>query len=234
MTRRTTGTPGRLTHAALEYAARQAFSGSTDVRIVMQDALESGLTEAETTLGWPQTPEWKLERPELLSRLRRAIAATDFLAPEYVPFAAEVTFESSWYGLKVRGLIDRVDRRGEQLMITDYKSGTGKPQGVQDAGGRLSLDLQLPIYLQAALPSLWPEFRPAGAAYFSLRGARVIDRVRLPGSELEAFAQRIRAQLALGALPPRPDPAQKACEFCRFDAVCRGGARAARKAAPWG
>jgi ATP-dependent helicase/DNAse subunit B len=80
-------------------------------------------------------------------------------------------------------------------MITDYKSGRSKPQGVQDAGGRLSLDLQLPIYLQAALPSLWPELRPAGAAYFSLRGARVIDRARLSGSELEAFVQRLRAQL---------------------------------------
>ena len=225
---------GRLTHAALEAAARQAFEDTAEPRAAMAGAIEAALTQAETLLEWPQTPEWQLERPELLSQLRRAIAAPDFLAPEYVPFAAEVTFEGSWYGLKVRGLIDRVDRKGEQLMITDYKSGTSKPQGVQDGNGRLSLDLQLPIYLQAALPSLWPEFRPAGAAYFSLRSARVIDRVRLPGSELEAFVQRIRAQLALGALPPRPDAAQKACESCRFDAVCRGGVRAARKVAPWG
>ena len=224
---------GRLTHATLEAAARQAFEETTEPRTAMADALETALAQAETLLEWPQTPQWQLERPELLTQLRRVVAAPDFLAPEYHPFAAEVTFEGSWYGLKVRGLIDRVDRKGEQLMITDYKSGTSKPQGVQDAGGRLSLDLQLPIYLQAALPSLWPEFRPAGAAYFSLRSARVIDRVRLPGSELEAFVERVHAQLSLGALPPRPDPALKACEFCRFEAVCRGGARAARKVAPW-
>ncbi|WP_407538647.1 PD-(D/E)XK nuclease family protein [Deinococcus radiomollis] len=224
---------GRLTHAALETAARQAFESVAEPRTAMADAIEAALLQAEAHLEWPQTAEWQLERPELLARLRRVIAAPDFLAPEYVPFATEVNFEGSWYGLKVRGLIDRVDRKGEQLMITDYKSGTTKPQGVQDASGRLSLDLQLPIYLQAALPSLWPEFRPAGAAYFSLHGARVIDRVRLPGSELEAFVERVRAQLALGALPPRPDAAQKACKFCRFDAVCRGGARSARKVAPW-
>ena len=224
---------GRLTHAALEAAARQAFGNTAEPRVVMAGAIEAALAQAETQLEWPQTPEWQLERPELLARLQRVIAAPDFLAPEYVPFAAEVSFEGTWYGLKVRGLIDRVDRKGEGLMIIDYKSGTTRPQGVQDTGGRLSLDLQLPIYLQAALPSVWPDFRPAGAAYFSLSSARVIDRVRLPGSELEAFVQRVRAQLALGALPPRPDAALKACGFCRFDVVCRGGARAARKAAPW-
>ena len=225
---------GRLTHAALEFAARQVFGQTDDLRRTMTDALEAGLAQAEAEVEWPQTAQWQRERPELLDQLRRVVTAPDFLAPEYVPFAAEQAFEGQWYGLKVRGLIDRVDRRGEQLMIMDYKGGSKKPQGVQDASGKLSLDLQLPIYLQAALPSLWPEFRPAGAAYFSLSTAKVIDRVRLPGSELEAFAAKIRAQLAIGALPPRPDPAQKACDFCRFDPACRGGARAARKVSPWG
>ncbi|PTA66914.1 PD-(D/E)XK nuclease family protein [Deinococcus arcticus] len=217
---------GRLRHGALAFAVRRAAQPpAADLRAALLDALDEGLRHTEEAEVWPQTPEWAHERRDVLAGLRQAVRAEGFLQTGAVPLAAEQPFEGEWQGLQVRGVVDRVDQLGERLLIVDYKSGSGRPLGVQDDTGRLGLDIQLPLYAQAALPALYPEGRLGGALYLSLQHGTVLSRLKLSPTELDAFGDRVRTALTQGAFPPRPDTDFKTCRTCQWTGVCRGGER---------
>ncbi len=222
---------GRLQHAALLHLARAAGDAEgEDARARMLAALDAALTAAEADTAWPQTPEWRAERPDVRARLERLVRAPAFLHDRARILAGEADFEGTWRGFAVRGQVDRVDLLNDKVIVVDYKGGRSKPWGAQDDTGRLTLDLQLPIYLQAALPALYPERAPGGAQYLSIQGGEVIARVSVSETALDAFAARARASLEGGAFPPQPDVAARACTRCPFPATCRGGPRLARKA----
>ncbi|MCD0168603.1 PD-(D/E)XK nuclease family protein [Deinococcus sp. 23YEL01] len=217
---------GRLRHGALAFAVqRAAWTPGADVRPALLDALEDGLRHAEEAEAWPQTPEWIHERRDVLAGLRQAVQGEGFIQAGAAPLDAERPFEGQWQGLRVRGVVDRVDQLGERLLIVDYKSGASRPLGVQDAAGRLGLDIQLPLYAQAALPALYPDGRLGGALYVSLQRGAVLSRLKLSPTELDAFGARVRAALTQGAFPPRPDADFKTCRTCPWTGVCRGGER---------
>ncbi|PYE53857.1 PD-(D/E)XK nuclease family protein [Deinococcus yavapaiensis] len=221
---------GRLRHETMRLLALRAQARpGEDARSVMLGALEGALREAEERLGWPRTPLWDVQRLEELTRLRRALSAPKFLAPNARIALVEAPFEGAWYGLRVRGVVDRVDDLGRAVAIVDYKSGSSKPPGAQDTDGKLGLDVQLPIYQQTALPALMPGRPPGGARYVSLSTGDNLGQLRLGDAALEAFANRVKHALEGGAFPPRPDAARKACERCPYPAVCRAGPRLARK-----
>ncbi|WP_027483292.1 PD-(D/E)XK nuclease family protein [Deinococcus pimensis] len=221
---------GQLQHAVLRRLAREAIARrDEDAREVMLGALDHALSEAETELGWPRTRTWALQRPEVRARLDRLLRAPAFLVPGARIEAAEVEFEGVWQGFRVRGQVDRIDRLGGKLTVLDYKSGRSRPWGAQDTDRKLNLDLQLPIYLQAALPALYPQEPTGGAAYLSLKTAEVIGRVTLSEAAFEAFAARTRRALETGAFVPSPDAARRACTRCPFPPVCRAGPRLERK-----
>lgn len=224
---------GRLRHSALEFAVKRAArQPDQDPRTSMLEALSEGLAHAEQQEVWPQTPEWTHERRDVLAGLRRAVQGEGFVQQGAVPLDAEQHFEGVWRGLKVRGMIDRIDQLGERLLIVDYKSGASKPLGVQEVTGRLGLDIQLPLYAEAALPGLYPAGKFGGAAYVSLRDGQVLGRIKIAPVDLDAFGKRIHASLAQGAFPPRPDVDFKTCRTCAWVGVCRGGERLERKVYP--
>lgn len=224
---------GQLQHTILRTLAGCAQKRpDQDSRSVMLSALDDAFQQAERELGWPQTPEWQRQRPEVRARLEKLIQAPAFLAPNATILDAEVPFESSWQGFRVRGQVDRIDRLGDKLVVIDYKNGKSKPWGVQDTDRKLTLDLQLPVYLQAALPALHPDQRAGGAHYLSIKSAEVVARVSLNETAFEAFATRARTALQDGAFVPSPDAQGKACTRCPFPPVCRAGPRLERKTAP--
>lgn len=113
--------------------------------------------------------------------------------------------------------------------MVDYKTGSGFPRGANDGSGRLKLDLQLPIYIEAAGSRLFPGAKITGR-YFSLTSRRnLVRRVDDQSSELTEFTERLRRQLATGDFAVEPDAAEEACSYCEYELICRRGRRLARK-----
>lgn len=217
---------GSLYHKTLEIAVRKAMN-SADVRTAVLDVLEEAFAEAELSgnISIEFVANWDLRRSEHLEKLRFAIRSEPFIGEGSRVVAIEKEFESEWHGLKIRGKLDRIDETPRGLMAVDYKTGsyTGR---VKDEYGELNIDLQLPIYSQAALPSLYPGQAITNGIYLRLAKGKAEKERPV---ELERFAASVRSILSEGRFAVDPDVEQKACKFCDYDPVCRRGPRLARK-----
>ncbi len=234
---------GRLYHRTLELALERAraaigAAGSgAELRQAALDALAPSFEQAEAEEGAFAVPAWELRRGPHLEQLARVLRAPSFLPDDATVAALERWFpprdgrEARWRGFPVHGKVDRIDRRPDGAVLIDYKTRSTRPSGAQDEHGKARLDLQLPLYLEAAAPALLPGERVAGAQYYSLTKAEVLREVRLDPAlerDLDAFADRTRGRLAAGAYPVAPDIDLAACATCDFDLVCRKGPRTER------
>lgn len=241
-------TLGSLFHAALRRAveAAQAEIGADArgerLRVALKAHLPSAFAAAEADEGTPDNPSWPRERSEHLQTLQRAVDAPDFIAADAAIVGVEAEFSAVWRGFRVTGVVDRIDalmtseggsEADEALMLTDYKLGKSAPLGAIGSDGKPTLDLQLPLYVEAAASRLRPEAEAevAGARYFSINGAATLREARRDKTELAAFAERVRANLEQGSFPVAPDAEQKVCAYCEYDLVCRRGPRLGRKRA---
>lgn len=220
---------GRLYHKVLEIALGWAI-GKADPRQVVLDRLEEAFHRAEKALSFPSLPTWDAQREEHLKSLRLAVEGPDFLKEGTEIVELERDFEGQWYGLRVSGVVDRVDRTEDGLILIDYKTSSSPPTGPKNEEGKTRLDIQLPLYVQTAAEALFPGESVAGAYYYSLTKGKILKKAKTddPGP-LEAFAVRIRGHLETGRFPVDPDAERTACEFCDYDLVCRKGARLSRK-----
>ena len=238
---------GNLYHQTLEIAFRAADRSGASTRERVLEALPAAFAVAEMSQA-RYTANWQQQRHQHLAALQRVVRSESFLPEGTEVVDAETRFgtdgahPATWRGFDVSGRIDRIDMRAGVLTLVDYKTSASKPLGVQDASGEAKLDLQLPIYLEAAVPALrlggadgGARTVPTAAEYYSLTKARVIASVSSSGENafdsaaLEGFAARAKASLSAGHYPVRPDRSRKACEYCSFDAVCRVGPRIERK-----
>ena len=181
---------------------------------------------------------WPLQRGENLDKLRRLVRSEDFIAPGARVSYLEKAFKAEWRGLVVRGTVDRIDvlgtPQGESLVFTDYKLGKSPPRGAKGAKGTLNLDVQLPLYIEAAAPVLHPGAPVASARYLSINGASVskqVDPSSVDNDSLDGLVRRFGDALSGGEFPLDPDLRQEACQYCAFDLVCRRGPRLSRMAA---
>ncbi|MFG3817057.1 PD-(D/E)XK nuclease family protein [Limnothrix redekei] len=185
-------------------------------------ALETWLTEAATELQLPRHLTWTAQRQELLAQLQWLILQDTFLPAESTILHCEVPFEGEWLGLKVKGMIDRVDQSPDGLVLIDYKTGKAEGAKVKDQTGQANLDVQLLVYASAAA-QLAPETPVAKAYYYSLREAKLVSPQPLTSDnpEVGALVQRLRHHLAAGEYPVDPDREYKACQFCEASSACR-------------
>jgi ATP-dependent helicase/DNAse subunit B len=219
---------GALYHDTLERTLRRA-KDAPDLRAAALSALEEAFAEAEAEVGAIRLPNWPRQRRQHLAALRRVLSADDFFPDGTSIAVLERTFEGTWRGLRVRGVVDRVDRTPDGLVFYDYKTSGSKPLGAKDAEGERKLDLQLPLYVQAAAEVLFPDEDVAGASYYSLTKAKGLPDVKIDDEALEAFVERVKGHLEEGAYPVDPDAKGTVCTYCEFDLLCRNGPRVARK-----
>lgn len=218
---------GDLYHKALELAVGRARGAEPFVPAVL-DALDAAFAQAEAELDVARLPAWPQRREEHLDKLRQAVASPHFLEAGAEVLGTETAFRGTWHGLAVRGRVDRIDRTAEGLELIDYKTSSKPPDGAQDAAGYAKLDIQLPLYVQAAAPALYPNEPVQGARYYSLTKGRTL-KVAKPDEGLADFAERVKGMLRDGAYAVAPDKQLKACTYCEFDLVCRKGPRLSRK-----
>jgi hypothetical protein len=229
---------GNLYHDTLEIALEHALrEGPADWNEAIAAQLETAFSQAEANVKGPggtpfdfaSLPGWPLERTEHLATLRRAVQSDAFLREDAQPLAGEQKFEGTWLGFSVRGRIDRIDRQPEGLVFVDYKTGSGKPPGALGPGGKLDLDLQLPIYGSAAAAALYPHDDVAGGYYYSLGKGEEIRVKDIDPDLLRDFADLAASRLQQGNYPVQPDEGLTACEYCEYRPVCRVGPRQERK-----
>ncbi len=223
------GLRGRLYHKVIEFALGWA-SHAEDPRHVMIERLGEAFVKAEKALSLPALPAWGAQRAEHLKILRLAIEGPDFLQEGAEVLALEKRFEGEWYGLKVSGIVDRVDRTAEGLVLIDYKTSSSTPTGPKNEEGKTRLDIQLPLYMQTAAQSLFPDDTVAGAYYYSLTKGKILKKAKMDDSApILAFVERVKEHLKDGSFPVDPDTELMACEFCDYDLACRKGQRLGRK-----
>ncbi len=231
----TPATQGSLYHKTLELAVIRADK-SKDIREAMLDVLDDAFAEAEQDgeVGLPVLVNWQYERGEHLKLLRTAIRSEDFIREGARIIATEFEFDTKWKGFQVTGSVDRIDATPDGLIAIDYKTGKSTPKGVKNREGKAAIDIQIPIYLSAAVPTHESSQGGPGTEgyYFSLKKAKSLKKVRLDNEvELDDFVLRVRQMLSEGDFSVSPDVDQNACTFCDYEAVCRKGNRIKRKEA---
>jgi ATP-dependent helicase/nuclease subunit B len=117
--------------------------------------------------------------------------------------------------LRVCGKIDRIDRRGDGLVLRDYKTGRApKDDGGVFRGGR---QLQIPFYVLAAAKLLPAENVVDAFLDYVDGGRQVAFRPDLAqGPELRDLLRRLVDLVARGVFVQEPS----ACDFCDFTVVC--------------
>ncbi|MBF2097191.1 MAG: PD-(D/E)XK nuclease family protein [Gloeomargaritaceae cyanobacterium C42_A2020_066] len=231
-------TRGTLYHKVLELALQA--TGPALNREAILAALDSSLTAAEQALAedarhpvhLDQLPQWVAQRPDHVRSLALAVRGEEFLQPGASVAGLETEFRGEWHGLAVMGFVDRIDRTPAGLVFIDYKTSSKAPTGAQDAQGKARLDVQLPLYMQAAAPALFPGEPVAGAYYYSLLRGKKLKVAEVDPAGLSALAQRVKTHLQTGSYPVAPDVAEEACTYCAYDSLCRKGPRLQRKSRP--
>ena len=153
------------------------------------------------------------------------------------PVGVERTVATRTERLAIAGRADRIDRRGDELVIVDYKTGR-RPPTVDDARGSQALAL----YALAARRTLrracrrvelhhLPTGRVAAAEHTEESLRRHLDRAEATATDIQAATDTVGA----GADPdevfrPVPSPA---CSWCDFRRHCPEGRAASPDRPSW-
>ena len=218
---------GNLYHRCLELSLSQVKTAQDLVKF-NREQLAQIFSTAEHELNLTQLPGWEAQRQEHLNLLELNLIAPEFLPPEREVVAIETKFTTQWYGLQLRGRVDRIDRTDTGLMVIDYKTSGTTPAGIKDNEGKANIDLQLAVY-QNAIAKQYPNETIDTPTYYSLSKQKNIGRSQQNPAELAAFAQQVKSHLEQGYYPVSPDVQRKACRYCDYDLVCRKGERLSRK-----
>ena len=156
---------GNIYHRMLEkiYAAVTDPSDLAQLVAALPDVAQEVLDEAPHREGFRATRWWQQTRHEIEENVRRSLEALAENQGDFIPTAHEAVF-GMWGEpslviregedtLRVRGLIDRVDRDpGGRLRIIDYK--TAGPSRYGKSAVRDGKKLQVPLYALAARDAL--------------------------------------------------------------------------------
>lgn len=206
-------------------------------------AFHSGAEDLPGPFTQPVTPQNRAQALELMDLIARAVFTDDiednFLhrgwlqrwlgrIPDYLDWqighGAEWTVETAEQqyqtaldaDLNLRGRIDRIERRGAEVALIDYKTGR-TPSLDEVLSGE---DVQLPSY------SLFRE-DVARVQYLGLDRKKIEDRTVVEGEILQDLRQQVKTRLldAIGRIregAPLPALGQPPlCDYCDFSGLCR-------------
>lgn len=179
------------------------------------------------------------EQCERVRRVARGWVAgyVESLDPGVVPPGLERTVAATTDRLAVSGRVDRIDRRGAELVVVDYKTGRWIPD-VDDARGSQALALYVlgtrrTFRADCRRVELHhvPSGRTAAVEHTEQSLARHVEHAE------DTAADILRATAASGAdaaddvaFPPQPG---SRCGWCDFRRHCPEGQRAGPAREPW-
>lgn len=227
---------GKLYHKVLEIALG-AFQEDLQVDLTNDKNLQNWFIQAEKDIAqkeqvdWSQFSAWKIQRQEHINILKRAIRHPDFLPEDTEILGLEKEFKGEFQGIKIKGRVDRIDFRGDGLVLIDYKSKKDKLKILKNADGSSKIDLQLPLYQFIVAPTLYPDQVFQSSIYYSLTNTDKPNISPNPSTEAEVIdaIEKFKVYLKTGFYPLVPDVKRKVCEYCTNELVCRQGDRLQRK-----
>jgi putative RecB family exonuclease len=179
-----------------------------------------------------QSAHWRAVAQEWV---RRYVAAR--LDPEDEPVGVERTVSTKTDALVINGRVDRIDDRGDELVVVDYKAGRHECTD-DDARGSQALAL----YVLAARRTLRRACRrvelhhvPTGTvAAFEHTDeslARHVERAEASAQDIVAATDTMHSGAPADAVfPPAPSPS---CSWCDFRDHCPEGRAASADIDPW-
>ncbi|EHR59700.1 RecB family exonuclease [Saccharomonospora cyanea] len=139
--------------------------------------------------------------------------------------------------LIVEGRADRIDRRGTELVVVDYKTGRRTPE---DADARRSRALALYAVaagrtLRAPCSRVELHHLPTGTVAVAEHTADTLGEHVREAEETATASRAAADRLTRGGDPDRLFPARPAprCAWCEFRPSCPEGRQAAPAARPW-
>ncbi|MCC6616291.1 MAG: exodeoxyribonuclease V subunit gamma [Anaerolineae bacterium] len=242
---------GTLYHEILEHTYRQL--AEENLAIVPQslpralELLEANadalLADAPARIGFRAPSLWETEREVLMRRLR-SLVHDDFdetskahqelakLAPgERRPYHTEMPFGDGGVftldlgdeRLRLRGVIDRIDRAGDRAIVVDYKSGRTTIPVSEIERGR---NFQMMIYLLAANQALQGRAQVAGGLFWHIASRSTSgtlqpddDAIEAGKTHLRRYLERGRAGIFTGEASKIEDG--KCSRYCDYSQLCR-------------
>ncbi|MDQ1705767.1 MAG: putative RecB family exonuclease [Frankiaceae bacterium] len=193
------------------------------------DAAAGLLREKWIGLGFrddAQEAEWRERAAGMVA------SYVETLDPHAEPVGIERTVAMRTDRLAVSGRIDRLDRRGDELVVVDYKTGR-HILTTDDARGSLALAL----YALAAARTMRREcvkvelhHLPTGAVIEWQHTDETLARHLGRAADIAAEAAAAHASGEDSAFPPNPG---HMCGWCDFSAHCPEGRAAKAAYAPW-
>ncbi len=163
------------------------------------------------------------------------------LNPDEEPRGVERTVSVTTERLSLQGRVDRIDQRGDELVIVDYK--TGRSHLTDDDA---ATSLALAIYALAATRTLrmpcfqvelhhLPSGETLGHRHTSESLARHLGRADSIGQEAQVAqrefkAGRVKTEEIDQVFPPTPS---KLCGYCDFLEHCPEGSASSQRAVSW-
>jgi len=198
------------------------------VGLLRRDWLTEGYRDGEQVAGW-------LERAA--GMVEHYVAALD---PDEEPVGIERTVAVRTSGLALRGRVDRIDQRGDELVVVDYKTGR-HVLSADDARGSLALALYAVATastLRATCVRVELHHLPSATVlawdHTEASLARHLARAEAIGAEAQAAETRWQGGLAPAEVdevfPPR---LSSLCGWCDFSRWCPEGMAAAPARRPW-
>lgn len=138
---------------------------------------------------------------------------------DWEPVHFEKEFDVTLDRIALYGMIDAIERRGEQLRVTDYKTGKAPETIPRWVGG--GQHLQPLLYALAAEKELGSRIDSGRLVYATQRGGYTTVQIPLDDKArlfVEKLLGNIEGMIAGGFLPPVP--AKDACEMCDYRSVC--------------
>jgi putative RecB family exonuclease len=172
-----------------------------------------------------QAEQWRLRAAEMVA------GYTATLDPHDEPVGVERTVGMRTERLAFSGRIDRLDRRDDELVVVDYKTGR-HVLSTDDARGSLALALYAAAAartLHASCTTVELHHLPTGRVvrweHTPASAERHLSRAHDIAAEAAAAPAMVDAgATADAAYPPRPGPM---CGWCDFSAHCPEGRQAA-------
>ena len=218
--------------AAVHLALARWWSEPLDRRTpAVARALLDRAWTADGFSGAAQAERWRVRAGDMVERY---VATLD---PHDEPVGVERTVSARSSALAVSGRVDRIDQRGDELVVVDYKTGRSVLTA-DDARGSLALALYA---LAAARTLRRPCARvelhhlPTGSIvafdHTQASLARHLARAEAIGEEAVAAAEALLDGGDPDALfPARPGPR---CGWCDLARSCPAGAAAGGSRRPW-
>jgi len=212
---------GRLAHKTMEYLYRDGDIELKDIPNRIMEGLELAIKSREIrTIG----DFWSKVAREIFLRLIPMIETQeeDIKKQGFSPYVVEKTIKTGINGLRLKGKIDRVDRKikdkrykiQDTVILLDYKTGSIDKDS-----------LQLPLY---AL--MWQKENKGSVervGFYSLRNGSV-QWYPAKGKGMEEFIEDalqdafgLLQRLRKGVFTPIPFR-DKECRYCYHGALCRG------------